>query len=71
LRVEADHVAWRDPQGEPTRTSLFNGVSASGEAVHPEEARSLAEPLLPFEDDGGMAAVLVGRLLSRGARSAR
>jgi len=64
LRVEADHVAFR-VDGEPERITLHNARPASGALLADAEARALAAPHLPFDDDGGVAALLVGRILHR------
>jgi len=64
LRVESDHVAF-SAQGHPERITLHNARPADGELVIEAEARALARGLLPFVDDGGVAAVLLGRVLAR------
>ncbi len=64
VRVEADHVACVSSRG-PVRLSLHDALGAPG-LPSLGQARSLGVPLLPFEDDGGVAAVLVGRLWSLG-----
>ncbi|MBS2032510.1 MAG: DUF4132 domain-containing protein [Deltaproteobacteria bacterium] len=64
LRVESDHVAFT-AHGHPERITLHNARPADGELISEGEARALAQWQLPFVDDGGVAAVLVGRVLER------
>jgi hypothetical protein len=66
FRVESDHAAFR-VAGEPERVTLHNARPTAGELLAEAEARALAPPLLPFDDDGGVAAVLVGRIAARAA----
>ncbi len=65
LRLAADHVARREGAAG-MRIALGNGVPSAGEPLGEDQARALARPLLPFADEGGVAAVLVGRLLHHG-----
>lgn len=64
LRVEADHVAFRS-NGKPERITLHNARPTDGALVTEAAARARAADLLPFDDDGGVAGLLLGRILVR------
>jgi len=64
LRVEADHLAFR-AGGRPERITLHNARPTSGAPGTEASARAEAAELLPFPDDGGVAALLLGRVLLR------
>lgn len=60
LRVEDDHLAF----GDDGRLSLGEGLGPGVTPGDDEDERSRAALLLPFVDDGGLAARLVGRLMA-------
>jgi hypothetical protein len=62
LRVESGHVALSSLDG-PERISLAEGLRAPGTGLLRGGARALGAPLLPYADDGGVAAVLLGQLV--------
>jgi hypothetical protein len=64
LRIESDHVAFAVGT-HPERITLHNARPADGELVPSDVARARAAEVLPFDDDGGLAALLVGRILCR------
>lgn len=64
LRIESDHVAFT-VGSHPERITLHNARPADGEPIPDALARARAAEVLPFEDDGGLAALLVGRILCR------